>query len=77
MKIWIIASLVATMLIAGFLVVNALQTSNDLPIVESSPEKTPSCSGAGSCGGSCTPGNSCSSPTCGVEKTGSCGCGKK
>ena len=58
-------AVVALVVIAGFAVVNALQ--------EDSSEETddlPTCRNA------CTVGNSCSNPSCSVEKTGSCGCGR-
>jgi hypothetical protein len=57
--------IVILVVIAGFTVVNALQDDSN-EITEELP----------SCGNSCTSGNSCGSSTCGVEKTGSCGCGR-
>jgi hypothetical protein len=68
MKIWMIVAVVGMLAIAGFALVNALDFSEaEEPTVSSQP----------TCGGGCSAGNTCGNPTCGVERTGSCGCGAR
>jgi uncharacterized membrane protein len=69
MKILMIALVIGLLAVAGLVVVNALQ--NEEPVVTS--VKAPSC---GSCGGGCGATGGCSSPSCGANNGGSCGCGK-
>ena len=65
MKILMIGLIVGLLAIASVVVVNALQDDEVVSVQE------PSC---GSCSGGCSAGNSCGNPSCGFEKTGSCGC---
>lgn len=67
MKTVITIGVLGLLLVAGFVVVNALQ--NDQP-EESLPVGT--CSS--SCGNSCTAESNCGNPTCGAISGGSCGC---
>lgn len=69
MKTQIIAVVVGILVIAGIMVVNAIQ---DEPAKETSTDSKPDC--ALSYGKQCTEKNNCGREECGIEKTGSCGC---
>ncbi len=67
----ILALVMGVVLIAGFALATAVNTdAEDSSQVSSESSLAPSCSGG------CSAQNSCGSSTCGVEKTGSCGCGR-
>ena len=71
MKIWIIATIITFLLIAGTFSIMAL-TNSDAKTTDIA--KTTSCS---SCGGKCSAESNCGLATCGaVSGTGSCSCGK-
>jgi len=70
MKIWIIATIITFLLIAGTFSVMALTKSE---VKTTDVAKITSCS---SCGGKCTAENNCGSATCGAASAESCGCGK-
>ena len=65
MKIWIIVLAIGLLAVAGFVIAETIQED------ESVSAEAPSC---GSCNGGCNAGDSCGNPSCGFEKTGSCGC---
>ena len=58
-------AIVVMVVAAGLVVVNALQ-DDSVSVTSDAPV----------CSRSCTAGNSCGNPGCGVETTGSCGCGR-
>ena len=65
MKILLIVAVVGLLVLAGFVVASAIDV--DDPIEEQTF----------SCEGGCSADNTCGNPSCGFEKTGSCGCGKR
>jgi len=69
MKIWIILAIVAVLVVAGVVAVNANQTE---PIGKN--QKTKSCT---SCGNSCTAGNNCGLSGCQALQGKPCSCGKQ
>jgi len=72
MKLWIIAGILAGLLIiAGIAVVNA--TADQEVEIESQQVEVIECS---SCGNSCSTQRNCGQSTCGAVNGGSCGCGK-
>jgi hypothetical protein len=70
MKTWIIAITILGILIIGsFVLVQAISDNTE------TEQKQP-ISNYPICGGGCSEGKICGNPTCGIEKTGSCSCGK-
>lgn len=75
MKVWIMAGVLVILAVSGFFLVNALQDNS----VDESSKVSGICGNgnakANSCSGGCSAQTgSCGASTCGVEKTGSCGC---
>lgn len=65
MDSWMIAAImIGSLLIVGIVVVGVVNAEE----VEENIEPV--------CDNTCTPGNSCGKSECGVQKTGSCGCGR-
>jgi hypothetical protein len=64
MKIWIVALALGLLLVAGVAVASSLQEE----------EKLVPASSCGSCNGGCSVEKPCSSPSCGTNNAGSCGC---
>ncbi|MFA5061036.1 MAG: hypothetical protein WC494_01840 [Candidatus Pacearchaeota archaeon] len=67
MKIWLIALIMGTLVLASMMVVNALQEETP----KTDANNLQSC---GSCGGNCNALEGCSLSTCGINNGGSCGC---
>ena len=77
MKTWIILSIViglilfiGTVLIMNSAPVKAEENPTTITSAPACSYANPSCSGSGKC----TAGNNCGNPSCGAEKTGTCGC---
>jgi hypothetical protein len=71
MKTWIMVAIVVGILAIGTVTAISLNgnvvSEPEQQIVEECPYVEQ---------GGCTQGNNCGSPGCGIEKTGSCGCGR-
>lgn len=67
MKIWLMVAIVAMLVIAVFVVANAVPSSAD-----SKTEEQPT---GPSCGNSCTQSNNCGRASCGAVAGKACGCG--
>jgi hypothetical protein len=67
MKIWIMASMILMLVVAGTLVVSAYKNNslNKQEVI-----------GCGNCNGGCTSENNCGDSSCGATNGGECTCGK-